>query len=460
MFKRQIIAFLTLGFIVTSNTSCNKLSANDIKQDFNQWVNDLITPSKSTLEKVENGFVIKGNIKNSPKNLLVLWELTPAKLIFIDSIRTDEKGNFQLKGNTKEMIFCQLQMGPEASVYFAVDNNSKLNVDMSMVGSFVDYEIKGDELEDSKTLKSLLDMNTSFLKEVKGLEQRAQSIPNTPDGASQADQLRNEYQRLANQRNSFVREVAMKQKKGFIPYFVVSFGAIENPGFEMFQHAVNCAKAADPNSKYTQQIETQFNSEAKLMAGAVAPDFTLKTPAGEDLSLSSLRGKVVLIDFWASWCGPCRRENPNVRKLYRRFHYKGFEILGVSLDNDGNRWKGAIQADSLTWPHVSDLRGWQSSAAQLYQVSSIPQTYLIDKDGRIMAKGLRGPELEMVLEKLFADKPAKNEVESSNSAESTSPESIKKPQPTTAPKSKEKSASNEAKKQKKDSNKDNTDKNK
>lgn len=427
MLKRHLLAILTLGLIVATNSSCNKLSATDIKQDFNQWVNDLITPTKSTLEKVENGFVIKGNIKNSPKNLLVLWELTPAKLIFIDSTRTDEKGNFQLKGNTKEMIFCQLQMGPEASVYFAVDNNSKLNVDMTVVGSFVDYEIKGDELEDSKTLKSLLDMNTSFLKEVKGLEQRAQSIPNTPDGAAQADQLRNEYQRLANQRNNFVREVALKQKKGFIPYFVVSFGALENPGFDMFQHAVNCAKAADPNSKYTQQIETQFNTEAKLMEGAIAPDFTLKTPNGEDLSLSSLRGKVVLIDFWASWCGPCRRENPNVRKLYRRFHYKGFEILGVSLDNDGNRWKGAIQADSLTWPHVSDLRGWQSSAAQLYQVSSIPQTYLIDKDGRIMAKGLRGPELEMVLAKLFADQPAATESNTNaNSNVSASPENRNK----------------------------------
>lgn len=416
MFKRYLLAILTLGFIAATNSSCNKLSATDIKQDFNQWVNDLITPTKSTLEKVENGFVIKGNIKNSPKNLLVLWELTPAKLIFIDSTRTDEKGNFELRGNTKEMIFCQLQMGPEASVYFAVDNNSKLNVDMSVVGSFVDYQIKGDELEDSKTLKSLLDMNTSFLKEVKSLEQRAQNIPNTPDGATQADQLRTEYQRLANQRNNFVKEVALKQKKGFIPYFVVSFGALENPGFDMFQHAVNCAKAADPNSKYTQQIETQFNTESKLMEGAIAPDFTLKTPTGEDLSLSSLRGKVVLIDFWASWCGPCRRENPNVRKLYRRFHYKGFEILGVSLDNDGNRWKGAIQADSLTWPHVSDLRGWQSSAAQLYQVSSIPQTYLIDKDGRIMAKGLRGPELEMVLAKIFADQPAATEGKSNTNS--------------------------------------------
>ena len=111
--------------------------------------------------------------------------------------------------------------------------------------------------------------------------------------------------------------------------------------------------------------------------------------------------KPVLVDFTASWCGPCRRENPNVRRLYKRFKSKGFEIYGVSLDQDLNRWKGAIATDSLTWKHVSDLKGWQSSAAQLYDVHSIPQTFLLDKNGKIVAKGLRGEELEAKLEELL-----------------------------------------------------------
>lgn len=137
------------------------------------------------------------------------------------------------------------------------------------------------------------------------------------------------------------------------------------------------------------------------MIGAVAPDLSFPTPTGESLSLSSLRGQYVMLDFWASWCGPCRKENPNVVRLYAQYHSKGFEILGVSLDQDPNRWKQAIGADGLTWPHISDLKGWSSEAAQIYQVRSIPQTFLIDPQGRIIAKGLRGEELENKLAELL-----------------------------------------------------------
>ena len=135
--------------------------------------------------------------------------------------------------------------------------------------------------------------------------------------------------------------------------------------------------------------------------GDQAPEIEMAGVDGKKMKLSSLRGKMVLIDFWASWCGPCRRENPNVRKLYSRFKNKGFEIYGVSLVQDANRWKGAIAADSLTWYHVSDLGGWQSSAASLYQVHSIPQTFLLDKNGRIVGKGLRGEQLEAKLEEIL-----------------------------------------------------------
>ena len=188
--------------------------------------------------------------------------------------------------------------------------------------------------------------------------------------------------------------MAMSEKKGFIPYFMIAFGALESPGYDLFKHAVACAKAADPMSKYTQDIEGKFVNEASLMIGGVAPDIKLNGPDGKPVSLSSLRGKVVLIDFWASWCGPCRRENPNVVKMYQKYKDQGFEIFGVSLDNDANRWKGAIQTDGLTWFHGSDLMGWKSKPAQMYQVHSIPATFLLDKQGKIIAKGLRGAELE------------------------------------------------------------------
>ena len=123
---------------------------------------------------------------------------------------------------------------------------------------------------------------------------------------------------------------------------------------------------------------------------------------GTVMKLSDLRGKIVLIDFWASWCGPCRRENPHVVNLYAKYHDKGFEVFSVSLDNNPTRWKEAIQKDKLTWPyHVSDLKGWKSEAAALYGVNSIPSTFLIDQEGRIIAKGLRGEQLDQMLQKKF-----------------------------------------------------------
>lgn len=136
-----------------------------------------------------------------------------------------------------------------------------------------------------------------------------------------------------------------------------------------------------------------------LEVGAVAPEITLKTPSGKELKLSSLRGKMVLIDFWASWCRPCRAENPKVKVVYDKYKSKGFEIYGVSLDNSKGRWLGAIEQDGLSWKHVSDLKGWKSIAAQKYKITSIPNTYLIDREGKIIAKGLRAYQLDKFLEK-------------------------------------------------------------
>lgn len=138
----------------------------------------------------------------------------------------------------------------------------------------------------------------------------------------------------------------------------------------------------------------------EVVEGDVAPDFQLKNPKGEFISLSSLRGQYVLIDFWASWCGPCRMENPNTVSLYNQYHPKGFEILGVSLDKSKERWQGAIAEDGLPWLHISDLEGWQSAAGKLYSVSAIPETVLLDKEGKVLALGLRGEELRERLDGL------------------------------------------------------------
>jgi len=144
--------------------------------------------------------------------------------------------------------------------------------------------------------------------------------------------------------------------------------------------------------------------DAKLTAiGAVAPDFTQADADGKPVKLSSFRGKYVLIDFWASWCGPCRAENPNVVKAYSKYKTKNFTILGVSLDRPGEKdaWQNAVKRDGLVWTQVSDLKFWQNEAAALYKVQSIPANFLLDPDGKIIAKDLRGEDLEHKLEELF-----------------------------------------------------------
>ncbi|MGZ3901382.1 MAG: TlpA family protein disulfide reductase, partial [Bacteroidia bacterium] len=131
---------------------------------------------------------------------------------------------------------------------------------------------------------------------------------------------------------------------------------------------------------------------------------------------SSFKGKVVLIDFWASWCGPCRREMPNVVKAYSKYKDKGFEIYGVSLDQDKDRWIEAIKKDGITWPQVSDLKYWECEAAKIYGVQGIPFTVLLDKEGKIIAKGLRGAELETAIENALAGKSVKAGAGSSSEA--------------------------------------------
>ena len=156
-----------------------------------------------------------------------------------------------------------------------------------------------------------------------------------------------------------------------------------------------------PGSPYLPLLRESMNGQEFLAVGALAPDLTLATAEGTAVKLSSLRGQYVLLDFWASWCKPCRAENPNVRAAYDEFKSKGvgFTVYAVSLDDVRAKWLQAVQQDGLPWTHVSDLVGWQSPAAQTYKVTAIPSSWLVDPTGRIVAKNLRGKELSQELSK-------------------------------------------------------------
>lgn len=168
--------------------------------------------------------------------------------------------------------------------------------------------------------------------------------------------------------------------------------------------------SCEENKQKSVYDETQSPDEPKgeviadgvgIEPGNTAPDISLPDPEGNIIKLSSLRGKYVLLDFWASWCGPCRREVPFVKEAYDSFRNKGFEVYGVSLDANKPDWVRAIKDWELNWIHVSDLGYWNSSVVPKYQLQGIPATFLLDKEGKIIARDLRGPQLKMKLEEIL-----------------------------------------------------------
>lgn len=148
------------------------------------------------------------------------------------------------------------------------------------------------------------------------------------------------------------------------------------------------------NLPAVEEMRQAADIERSIIVGGTAPDFTLQTPSGESVSLYDIKAKVKILDFWASWCGPCRAENPNVKNIYEKYHNKGLEIVGVSLDVSKEKWVDAIEKDDLPWIHLSDLKGWESLAAKQYGVSGIPFVLLLDENNKILDSGLRGKRLE------------------------------------------------------------------
>lgn len=178
---------------------------------------------------------------------------------------------------------------------------------------------------------------------------------------------------------------------------MVNRSVIDRP--EEFKDILDMFPEKLRNSEEGMKLQERIGIAFRTAIGRQAPDFTQNNAEGKPISLRSLRGKYVLVDFWASWCGPCRAENPNVVKVYNTYKDKNFEILGVSLDEDRKAWLGAIEKDKLTWLHVSDLKGWQNEVAILYNVEAVPQNWLVDPNGIIIAKNMKGEELrEKLLE--------------------------------------------------------------
>lgn len=216
-------------------------------------------------------------------------------------------------------------------------------------------------------------------------------------------ELSQQMQQVQLKQNIAVRQLLEKNSNILLSAFLVTYFDNDAETYaDLFEAVNNGLKERYADNQFVKYVDNKVRTS--LGPGRMAPEIAMKDPDGKTRKLSDLRGKVVMIDFWASWCRPCRMENPNVVKLYKKYHDKGFEIYSVSLDKDRAQWLRAIDQDGLEWPnHVSDLNGWTSSGGASYGINSVPSTVLVDRQGRIIARNLRGEQLANKLKEIFGE---------------------------------------------------------
>lgn len=308
---------------------------------------------------------------------LIVSEAQGGRLVPVDTVDVDARGHYKIERQTADEVFFTLSLARVQCqpVHVILLPREKVTMDITYRADYGMLQLTN--VKGSENMKMYQEYNALAL-DMAANPSKQQSLP--------------------TEMENLIRRYSGELMSAFLVTF---FESAFDQYYDLYKTVRDATKPNYPNNEFVKHVDQKVSSVIAI--GSEAPDIVLPDPEGKDRRLSDLRGKVVLIDFWASWCRPCRAENPNVVRLYHTYKDKGFEIFSVSLDNKRDAWLNAIQADGLVWPnHVSDLRGWSSAGGRLYGIMSIPATVLVDREGRVLARNLRGQQLEQKLKEIFA----------------------------------------------------------
>ena len=344
----------------------------------------------SCKHRPSNGYTLTGDLQGIKDGKLILAYQTDSGLPVMDTLNV-QAGHFTFSDTVSQPIFAQV-VTMDKSNGFPVFLEAG---DISAKGNLDSASVITSGTPNNDALSALMHQEKPLIDQMKSFQGGYQAAKMANDTVKLAA-MQLQYQGLGDQMDTL-----MVRFIGAHPAALVSAMMLKDmaPSLDPQQLAL-MYKALDPSvkqSEFGKSLSDEVNTFNKVSVGEIAPDFTEDDVHGKPVSLSSFRGKYVLLDFWASWCGPCRRENPNVVKAYNTFRGKNFTILSVSLDQDKGSWLKAIKEDGLAWNHVSDLKYWDNAAAKLYGVQAIPANFLLDTSGRIIARNLRGDDLQKEL---------------------------------------------------------------